>query len=47
MVLPKNLQGNLMPSEITFLAENELITILPRYSIKKIDLIGVCIVFEI
>ena len=30
-----------------FLAENELITILPRYSIKKIDLIGVCIVFEI
>ncbi|KGR03710.1 DNA replication complex GINS protein PSF2 [Candida albicans P87] len=43
MVLPKNLQGNLMPSEITFLAENELITILPRYSIKKIDLIGTSI----
>ncbi|KAF6063242.1 GINS complex family protein [Candida albicans] len=32
-----------MPSEITFLAENELITILPRYSIKKIDLIGTSI----
>ncbi|RCK60465.1 DNA replication complex GINS protein PSF2 [Candida viswanathii] len=40
MVLPSGLQGNFPPSEITFFAENELITILPRYSIKKIDLIG-------
>ncbi|EMG47759.1 PSF2 DNA replication complex GINS protein PSF2 [Candida maltosa Xu316] len=40
MVLPAHLQGNLTPAEITFIAENELITILPRYSIKKIDLIG-------
>ncbi|KAI5955832.1 PSF2 [Candida jiufengensis] len=40
MVLPSNLQGNLTPTEISFLAENELITILPRYSMKKIDLIG-------
>ena len=40
MVLPSSLQGNFPPSEITFFAENELITVLPRYSIKKIDLIG-------
>ncbi|RLV94267.1 DNA replication complex GINS protein PSF2 [Spathaspora sp. JA1] len=40
MVLPTNLQGNLMPSEINFLAENETVTILPRYSMKKIELIG-------
>lgn len=32
-----------MPSEIQFLSENEHIAILPRYSMKKIDLIGVCI----
>lgn len=31
-----------MPSEIQFLSENEQITILPRYSMKKLDLIGVC-----
>lgn len=43
MVLPSHLQGNLTPTEINFLAENELITILPRYSIKKINLIGVCL----
>ncbi|KAG5421939.1 PSF2 [Candida metapsilosis] len=40
MVLPSHLQGNLTPTEINFLAENDLITILPRYSIKKINLIG-------
>lgn len=43
MVLPSHLQNNLTPTEIKFLAENELITILPRYSMKKVDLIGVCI----
>ncbi|KAK6198805.1 uncharacterized protein RJT21DRAFT_51269 [Scheffersomyces amazonensis] len=40
MVLPKQLQGNLMPSEVNFLGENELVTILPRYSMKKMQLIG-------
>ncbi|EGW35077.1 uncharacterized protein SPAPADRAFT_64268 [Spathaspora passalidarum NRRL Y-27907] len=40
MVLPTTLQGNLMPAEINFLAENETVTILPRYSMKKIELIG-------
>ncbi|KAK6454041.1 DNA replication complex GINS protein PSF2 [Scheffersomyces xylosifermentans] len=40
MVLPSHLQHNLMPSEINFVAENELITILPRYSMNKIELIG-------
>lgn len=42
MVLPSHLKNNLMPSEIKFLAENETITILPRYSMKKIELVGVC-----
>ncbi|KAK7687529.1 DNA replication protein psf2 [Cerrena zonata] len=43
MVLPAHLKNNLMPSEIKFIAENELITILPRYSMKKIELIGTTI----
>ena len=42
MVLPVSLRQRLMPSEIQFLSENEQITILPRYSMKKLDLIGVC-----
>lgn len=42
MALPSHLQNNLMPSEVSFLAENEYITILPRYSMKKLELIGVC-----
>lgn len=41
MALPLHLQGNLMPLEINFLAENDVITILPRYSMKSIELIGV------
>ncbi|CAK9438420.1 uncharacterized protein LODBEIA_P26440 [Lodderomyces beijingensis] len=40
MVLPSQLQSNLTPTEIKFFAENELITILPRYSVHKVDLIG-------
>ncbi|ODV80936.1 DNA replication complex GINS protein PSF2 [Suhomyces tanzawaensis NRRL Y-17324] len=40
MSLPSHLQNNLTPSEINFMAENELITILPRYSMNKIELIG-------
>lgn len=43
MAMPTHLQGGLMPSESNFLAENELITILPRYSMPKLELIGVCI----
>lgn len=42
MALPPNLQQNLMPTELNFLAENDSITILPRYSMKKLDLVGVC-----
>lgn len=40
MALPASLQGTLMPLELNFLTENEDITILPRYSMKKIELIG-------
>ncbi|CAI5757922.1 unnamed protein product [Candida verbasci] len=43
MVLPSNLIGNLTPNELSFLTENEMITILPRYSMNKIDLIGTSI----
>lgn len=43
MALPSHLQATLLPSEINFFAESEPITILPRYSMKKIELIGVCI----
>lgn len=42
MLIPSHLQQNLMPSEVNFLAENEMIQILPRYSMKSIQLIGVC-----
>lgn len=41
MVLPKSMHQRLLPSEVQFLSENELITILPRYSMKRLDLIGV------
>lgn len=40
MLLPSQLKQNLLPSEINFLAENEYIQILPRYSMKSIQLIG-------
>ncbi|CCE78711.1 Piso0_000740 [Millerozyma farinosa CBS 7064] len=40
MALPESLTYNLSPPEISFLSENEYITILPRYSMKKIELIG-------
>lgn len=40
MVLPKSMHQRLLPSEVQFLSENELITILPRYSMKRLDLIG-------
>lgn len=42
MVLPSHLQGTLTPAEVKFLAENEPITILPRYLMKKVELVGVC-----
>ncbi|EGV63255.1 DNA replication protein psf2 [Yamadazyma tenuis] len=40
MSLPSNIKQNLMPSEISFMTENEYIQILPRYSMKSIQLIG-------
>lgn len=40
MSLPANLKQNLLPSEISFLTENEYIQILPRYSMKSFELIG-------
>ncbi|KAL7664754.1 DNA replication complex GINS protein PSF2 [[Candida] zeylanoides] len=41
MAMPATLQQGLMPSESTFLAENEPITVLPRYSMPKLELVGV------
>lgn len=41
MTLTKSLKNNLSPYEISFFAENELITILPKYSMNEINLIGV------
>lgn len=40
MALPSNLMGGLMPKELTFLAENDPVTIIPRALMKKITLIG-------
>ncbi|RLV84845.1 DNA replication complex GINS protein PSF2 [Meyerozyma sp. JA9] len=41
MVLPAHLRKTITPAEVNFQAESELVTILPRYSMKKIELIGV------
>lgn len=40
MVLPESLRQNLTPAEIQYLCENELISILPRYSMPRVDLIA-------
>lgn len=42
MSLPTALKDAFTPQEIQFLTENELITILPRYTMKGMDLITVC-----
>lgn len=44
MALPGHLKQNLVPSEINFLTTNDPIQILPRYSMKSIQLTGVCII---
>lgn len=41
MVLPTYLRKTITPAEVNFQAESELVTILPRYLMKKIELIGV------
>lgn len=41
MVLPAHLRKTITPAEVNFQAESELVTILPRYLMKKIELIGV------
>ncbi|QBM87650.1 hypothetical protein METSCH_B08570 [Metschnikowia aff. pulcherrima] len=43
MVLPENLRRNLTPAEIQYLCEYEMVSILPRYAMPKVDLISVCI----
>ncbi|CDK27612.1 unnamed protein product [Kuraishia capsulata CBS 1993] len=40
MSIPAKLTQTLTPGEVNFLAENEMITILPRYSLDKLQLIG-------
>ncbi|ODQ78023.1 hypothetical protein BABINDRAFT_40513 [Babjeviella inositovora NRRL Y-12698] len=40
MALPLQFKTSFLPLEINFLAENELITILPRVSMKSVELIG-------
>jgi GINS complex subunit 2 len=41
MSLPETLKHGLTPQEVQFLTENETITILPRYTLKGLDLITV------
>lgn len=41
MALPKTLQPALTPDELTFLAEDESIDIVPLFSMTKVRLIGV------
>lgn len=36
------LPRGIMPSEITFLAEMELVTIMPRQRLEGLELLGVC-----
>lgn len=40
MALPKLLQATFLPSELSFMAESEIITIIPRQQLEKLDLIG-------
>ncbi|KAK9366413.1 hypothetical protein V1509DRAFT_629812 [Lipomyces kononenkoae] len=40
MALPPKQVGTFMPSEISFLAENTLVTIIPRQAMEPIELIG-------
>ncbi|KAM9894376.1 hypothetical protein OXX79_008750 [Metschnikowia pulcherrima] len=40
MVLPENLRRNLTPAEIQYLCEYEMVSILPRYAMPKVDLIS-------
>ncbi|ESX01078.1 DNA replication complex GINS protein PSF2 [Ogataea parapolymorpha DL-1] len=40
MSLPKSYQQNFSPQEINFLAEQELVTVIPRYSMNGAQLIG-------
>jgi GINS complex subunit 2 len=42
MALPAKLQQTLLPSEVFFLAEDEMVTIVPRQELAGIELIGVC-----
>lgn len=40
MSLPPHLHGNLVPSELMFLAENHPVTIIPKATMKKLGLVG-------
>ena len=41
MALPKTIQPSLTPDELTFLAEEELIDIVPLFSMTKVRLLSV------
>lgn len=41
MALPAKLQQTFLPSELFFLAEDSMISILPRQNLSPVDLIGV------
>lgn len=43
MVLLENFNSRLLPNEVQFLAENEMIEILPRQAMNSVNLVGVCI----
>jgi len=43
MALPKTLQASLTPDELTFLAEEEMIDIVPLFSMTRVRLLSVSI----
>lgn len=46
MVLLENFNSRLLPNEVQFLAENEMIEILPRQAMNSVNLVGVCIITD-
>lgn len=46
MALPPSLQDSLTPQELTFIAEEEVIEIVPNFKMSKVRLIGVSSIME-
>jgi GINS complex subunit 2 len=46
MALPKPLQQSLTPDELTFLAEDEQVQIVPLFSMTRVRLLGVSVIVK-